>query len=327
MNPPIWQAALTQRRVFFALLVVTASTAFVMTMRSRSLPASVARSTKGPLRASPTPVPPSGIPVYHPTLRFVRGRIEPASGVVRDVRVSVSRLWRLADENWIPLESAHGAVVVPSRETRAITDLVAAGMPDGEYAAQLTINGRAECYRFVLPDHPLECGTSWLPGSHAIRERPLPTACTGQGFLEEVRPEGGSGVVTRFLEDSRIREQVPMRDGRPDGVAVEFHRLSDGAPTHIERTYVRGELTLSRFFDLAGWQMNELPYAQGRPHGTFRAWNAAGQVVEETVWNHGAVVSARTLDDHGHVVSSVEYGMPGRDHGIYCRPDHHCSGW
>jgi antitoxin component YwqK of YwqJK toxin-antitoxin module len=216
------------------------------------------------------------------------------------VTYRMQELWRLdEDGTWQPAS-------VPERALHALTlepqgAKVSLGLAQGDYFAVADVEGHLECQRFsvsekhcidvMLPPPPAGHLPACLAGGRAgyipdPMDLTLPngtgvrSACGNNGFLafEGTRKHGVlHGPARRYDLRGKLEWSGTYRDGKLSGVVTEM--LGD-----------------TRF---------ETPYVDGKPHGTQKAFDAAGRLVSRTEFVDGVYIDRETYHPNGAIASRV----------------------
>ncbi|MCZ7644590.1 MAG: hypothetical protein M5U26_04780 [Planctomycetota bacterium] len=116
------------------------------------------------------------------------------------------------------------------------------------------------------------------------------------------------GVKKNFHPDGKLKDEVPMKDGRPEGLSKSFDAA--GRPTRVT-TYAGGkrEGPLTDYWPGADTPKRVVTYAQGRAEGVAREYARDGKLAREIECRAGAYHGVEKLYAPDGSVEKTRYWL------------------
>ena len=113
-----------------------------------------------------------------------------------------------------------------------------------------------------------------------------------------------SGILYALYENGNARYQLTVKEGKPDGVSVEWH---DNGQKQQETHYVEGVLN----GPILTWHKNgkkasEGGYKDGKPDGRFEGWHENGKKSGEGNFKDGKSSDRKFWNSKGEPVDTFE---------------------
>jgi hypothetical protein len=118
------------------------------------------------------------------------------------------------------------------------------------------------------------------------------------------------GVSRNYFENGKLRNEVPVKDGKRNGEAREYYENGQLAASIVYESDQKSGL--SRWYYQDGILFQEVSFVANQKHGIEKKYYNTGELMASLPWKHGATTSGlKEYQKNGKLVKQPEITVSG----------------